>query len=948
MRDGEHGAALPILRPIAQPDLPVADATGLRLQLDGRFRIGSFPLHFGFDFAANKSADGGLTLFAYWANTRDKRPDLQEIADLAGITVPDDAFEFPLAIRQFGFSYNFRGKTLSATLEVDSIGKLLAEACLSDSKKFRLVLEPTLKADLRQLPVIGREMREGDQVGVEKFAVGVTPAKVEICIVLSLVLGGKDLDITIPYTIPRSGGLRRAAAGENDKPDKPKVYWAEVDKKIGFLNIYRVGASFADGAIALYLDAGFQIAMITAVFYDMRLAIPLASDKKTSFSLSGLALGLDKPPLTLSGGLYIDAATNLYNGELKVGFGKYALTALGSYGLIKTKGRDIQSFFAFLMVSLPLGGPPMLFVTGLAAGFGINRSLTLPDKPEEVASFPLVAASMGGEKWPKIKTPAEMLRELGTLIAPAEDAFFITAGVRFMSFGLLDSLVLLTVEFGKKFVISILGLSVLAIPAKVKKPFAYACLALKAVYSSEDGIISILACLTNDSYVFDKNCKLTGGFALCIWTKGDHAGDFVVTLGGYHPRYDRKHYPLVNPIGINWKISDNLSLSAGAYFALTPNAVMAGGRLSITYESGKLKAWFIAYADILLQWKPFYYDIAIGIRLGASYRVDFLFIHHTFTIELGADLHLWGPEFSGTVSISLFIISFTVSFGANSSEPPALGWADFRDEFLPKPGEKERRGLRAAGKTVSGRLCTINPLSGIESTVSDDAGNVLYYRVDSDFLAVEVTSLLPSTTITVEGRDDSLMAQSAAPLRIAPMGGISYTATLRVSLAGSAGGQVRLDGAAMKTRGPGALWGDKKRNLLDNTMVEDLASGVTVRPVRSSPSGLRPEQGAYSLAVLTANQPIAKPELVWEKPAYPANGARTTDPFGDLRRSIADPGVAARRAGLIRQVAFLGVEDDVEVEDWKDAVFLYAEPVFATTGSRARVGGGASGRESAR
>jgi hypothetical protein len=90
---------------------------------------------------------------------------------------------------------------------------------------------------------------------------------------------------------------------------------------------------------------------------------------------------------------------------------------------------------------------------------------------------------------------------------------------------------------------------------------------------------------------------------------------------------------------------------------------MGGGSLDLQFQSGNLAAWFTAYADFLVQWKPFYYTADIGISIGVSYRVHLLFVTKTIKVELGADLNMWGPPTGGEVHIHLWIVSFTVSFG---------------------------------------------------------------------------------------------------------------------------------------------------------------------------------------------------------------------------------------------------------------------------------------------
>jgi len=65
---------------------------------------------------------------------------------------------------------------------------------------------------------------------------------------------------------------------------------------------------------------------------------------------------------------------------------------------------------------------------------------------------------------------------------------------------------------------------------------------------------------------------------------------------------------------------------------------MVGGRLDATFQSGNLKAWFDAHADVIVRWKPFWFDADIGITIGASYKIDLLFTTATLSIELDAIL----------------------------------------------------------------------------------------------------------------------------------------------------------------------------------------------------------------------------------------------------------------------------------------------------------------------
>ena len=93
-----------------------------------------------------------------------------------------------------------------------------------------------------------------------------------------------------------------------------------------------------------------------------------------------------------------------------------------------------------------------------------------------------------------------------------------------------------------------------------------------------------------------------------------------------------------------------MRISGELYFALDPSCLMAGGKLSAVYDGGWVKAWFIAYADFLIAWKPFHYDIAMGVSIGVSVTLgvdllgDLLFLH----VRARGGSALWGPPFAGT------------------------------------------------------------------------------------------------------------------------------------------------------------------------------------------------------------------------------------------------------------------------------------------------------------
>lgn len=93
-----------------------------------------------------------------------------------------------------------------------------------------------------------------------------------------------------------------------------------------------------------------------------------------------------------------------------------------------------------------------------------------------------------------------------------------------------------------------------------------------------------------------------------------------------------------------------------------------------------LSASFRFSADFLLAWQPYYYDIRLSVEIQAKYCTTLKDV----SASISADLHLWGPEFSGEVYIDLDMISFEIKFGQAEQQPPqAIAWQAFKTAFLP-------------------------------------------------------------------------------------------------------------------------------------------------------------------------------------------------------------------------------------------------------------------------
>ncbi len=530
--------------------------------------------------------------------------------------------------------------------------------------------------------------------------------------------------------------------------------WIELQKHFGPLHFQRVGVAFdkEDQKLSALLDAAMSLGPLTVALQGLGAQYDLKS-KDLSFTLDGMGVDMRRGPLKI-GGAFLRMPNNDFAGRATLSLSKFGLTALGLFGEIEGH----PSMFLYAFIDYPLGGPSFFFVEGVAVGFGLNRRLIVPPI-EQVHHFPLVAEVTGEVGTPDAggqpgaaKNDTDNLRAEMTMLAkyvPAQlGQYFLAAGLRFTTFKLVDSFALLVLSFGVHFEIDIMGVSTIKVPPAPPVPpsgppfvLAEAQLEFKAWFSPDEGTLGAQANLTPHSFLLSHDCRLQGGFAFAAWFLRPHAGDFVYTLGGYHPHFHvPTHYPAVRRLGFNWQFpAVPLVIKGGAYFALSPLAMMAGGSLEATWDSGDLKAWFIAKADFLITWKPFHYEASMHVEIGASATVHFFGTHH-ITISASADLKLWGPEFAGRAHVHVVVISFTVEFGDSSSNaPPKIDWQEFQTSFLPAP--------KTTASGAVQQVCTVVVQEGLVRSVTesdDDGQDISRWVVNPKTFLLATDSLFPS------------------------------------------------------------------------------------------------------------------------------------------------------------------------------------------------------------
>ena len=279
---------------------------------------------------------------------------------------------------------------------------------------------------------------------------------------------------------------------------------------------------------------------------------------------------------------------------------------------------------------------------------------------------------------------------------------------------MIDVSAILVFSFGMEFEIALLGNASMSFPAKDTLPAGTPAICNISInfivsFKPASGLMRAEGKLTPASFIYHPSVQLTGGFAFYVWFSGHHEGDFVMTVGGYHPNYDKPaHYPSVPRLQLEWTLGP-LQIIGQAYFALTPKEMMVGLKVTATWESGPIKAWFALKFDFFIAWNPLYYRADGIVTIGVSATVE-LVTTFTISVEVSVELSIWGNPFGGRAVVDLDIISFTIEFGADELEKPTAGWKEFK-AFLPAD--------QSAGKSKSLNgaepvLTTISVTNGLQ------------------------------------------------------------------------------------------------------------------------------------------------------------------------------------------------------------------------------------------
>jgi uncharacterized protein DUF6603 len=495
---------------------------------------------------------------------------------------------------------------------------------------------------------------------------------------------------------------------------------APMQKTIGPLSISNVGLQYKNQTLSILLDATVNFGPIAMEVIGFSIGVQLDRNNTLQnlptphVTVAGLGVSYNQPPTIVTGEFltFTDNGNTIFAGGVDATFSPYSFVIEGCYGqLPRGVGGPFNTVALFGKIQGPLIELEFAEITAICGGFGYNSALTSPTI-DNVTSPPFIGSNTNpGSQDTALDTFSKWAAQNGNpgWVTPTLGAQWYAAGLTVTAFQTLQIDAVVVVDVTTNVILSIFGECVAQFPPKLsEQSFVYAELGILSTIDFNAGVMNVLGKLSPRSYIFDPNCHLTGEFAMGYWFgDSDHAGDWVFSVGGYHPAFTPpSYYPTVDRLAISWTIDSSLSATGNMYIAITPKVCMAGASIQVSFVLGKLSASFQAWADFLLNYQPFYFTGDIGVNVSVQYTLDLWICTKHISIDLGANLTLKGPPTHGTAHVDFWVFGFTISFGSSADCPLPLDLAHFYSQILLQQGKTNGNSAQESDTSTNEQTVT--------------------------------------------------------------------------------------------------------------------------------------------------------------------------------------------------------------------------------------------------
>jgi hypothetical protein len=364
-----------------------------------------------------------------------------------------------------------------------------------------------------------------------------------------------------------------------------------------------------------------------------------------------------------------------------------------------------------------------------------------------------------------------------------------------------------------------------------------------------------------------------------------------------------------------------------------------------------LRAWLHVEAHFLIAWKPTYYDIALKVELGVSFRMDLLFCSVTLSLDISADIHLWGPDFSGRADVHLWFATFSFNFGADPKEKePKPLWGEFVSSFItpvpPEPKPK-RSPVQARLAEPAPLPLDVVPLSGTSAAPAglkisggDFDGKQVDWLADPQNIELKVATAIPAETAgfnaTELARAEKIYAHPLEGLpHIEPELRVTLTRADRKNAAAPASRPFEVEAEAHVSAVPAALWGGIVKPGTELSGRDENVRGVT--HVSLTPKTFEPHESLPVDTDVLLSSRIATEDRTWHKVQIPTRrfAWETYNPYATI---ASQPVANARNTMLdaLQRLDFVPADskETVDVRNVREGQPCFmARPILGSLGT---------------
>jgi hypothetical protein len=383
----------------------------------------------------------------------------------------------------------------------------------------------------------------------------------------------------------------------------------------------------------------------------------------------GIGTELDLPPVA-GGGVVRRTANRGYAGLISIDLGVLRLQAVALFQPAPT------SFLVLLAAKFPDPGIQLglgFALDALGGIVGVNRSVDVAELQRLVADghadrilFPDNA----------VERADEIVESLGAVFRATPGRMLVGPMVR--------------ITWGGRMV-SLSGAVVLELPAPVRAvlvgrllvcvpdPVAPLIRLQASVFGRVDPSVPVVELLVSLTGSWIVGLAVRGDIYLLV--RGGSSPLFVLSAGGFHPRYARPPgVPVLRRLQIDLAPGGGFGLRMEAYFAITSNAAMFGGQVQLdaTIAGCGVQGWL--GLDALFVFEPVF-AFAVQVRAGVAVRAfgrRLASVGLNFTLEGPAPWHAFG-----TGSISVLFWDVTLDFDVGWGSRPAVETPAGRDPLEP-------------------------------------------------------------------------------------------------------------------------------------------------------------------------------------------------------------------------------------------------------------------------